>query len=135
MATTEPLEPLPLPDEPPDEVPVEREVPLTDVFALDETLLPVLVLDNTVLLAPAVEVGDSAEPELTLDTPGAALVFAALSAEVEDVPEESAPLDEGVSSALPGEAEAPAPAPEDEPAVFPAAELVLEEELLKADWM
>jgi hypothetical protein len=142
VATTALLPPLPPPPPPPEEpdVPVEREVPLKEVFALDEILLLVLALDSTVELALAVDDGDSAEFELTLVTPSV-LELAEASADVEDVaedaPEEIAFV-EGVSSALPGEGDAPAPAPDEEPAVFPPPfEFEVEEELLldKADWM
>ncbi len=46
------------------------------------------------------------------------LVLAEASAEVDDAADETPHVKDGVNSALPGEADAPAPAPEDEPAVF-----------------
>jgi hypothetical protein len=134
VETAAPLLPLPPPPPPPDEpaedVPVERDVPLTEVFALDEMLLPVLVLDSTVELALAVEEGDSAEFELLFDIPSAVPVLAEASADVEAADEIALPED-GVNNALPGEADAPAPAPDDDPAVFDTA--VEEELLFKAD--
>lgn len=130
------LLPLPPPEEPEADVPDERVVPLVDVFALDEMLVFVLLLDSTVVLALAVEEDESAELELTLDMPGAALRLEEASADVDDTGAETALVEDGVSSALPGDADAPEPAPEDEPAVLPEVELdVVEEELLNADWM
>ena len=72
METAAPVVVLPLPlppllpaapEEPDAEVPVERVVPLVEVFALDEMPVFVLVLDSTVVLAPAVDAGESAELE------------------------------------------------------------------------
>jgi hypothetical protein len=76
------LLPPPLPPEPLLDV-VVRVVPLVEVFALEEMMPVVLVRDSTVALALAVDVGDSAEVKLALDTLGVVLVFAFDSAEVE----------------------------------------------------
>lgn len=115
-----------LPPPPPEEAaPVDREVPLTEVLALDEMLL-VLVLDSTFDLALAVEEGDSAENEFTLDRGDELPTLAAASAEVEDAEDAVLLEDEGVNSEFPVEADPPAPAAEDEPAVFDVA---TEEEL------
>ena len=120
----------PLPDEAP---PVEREVPLREVFALDEMLLLVLLLDSTVELAPAVEEGDSAEEELTLDRGDKVLMLAVASAEVDDAGDEMLLAEEGVNSEFPEEADAPAPAADDEPPLFDVA---VEAELpVNEDWM
>ena len=81
-------------------------VPLVEVLALDEMLPVVLVLESTVALALAVEAGESAEPELTLDSADGVLVFAEDSAEVEDAGDARPPEVEGVSSALLEEADA-----------------------------
>ena len=121
-----------LPLLPVEAVPVEREVPLTEVFALDEMLLLVLMLDSTEELAPAVEVGDSAE-ELTLDRGDKIFVLAAASAEVDDAEDEMLPAEEGVNSEFPEEADAPAPAADDEPALFDVATEV--ELPVNEDWM
>src|SRR5208337_1396376 len=130
-AAPEPLL-LPLPLEPCDDVPAERDVPLSDVFAFDEMLPVVLALDNTVVLAPAVEERDSAELEFTLEA-DVVLLLAAASAEVDDAAEEARPAEDGVNSALPGDTVAPAPAPEDDPAVLDVA--VVEELPFSEDWM
>jgi len=84
-------------------------------------LLPVLVFDSTFDLALAVEEGDSAENESTLDRGDVLLVLAAASAEVDDAEDAMLLEDEGVSSEFPAEADPPAPAAEDEPAVFDVA--------------
>jgi hypothetical protein len=140
VATTALLPLLPLPPPPPlppdAELPVERVVPPNDVFALEETLLLLLVLVSTVELALAVEVCDNADPELTPDIPNAEPALAGASAEVDDVAkfaDEEIAFVEGVSSALPGEGELPEPAPDDEPAVLLAPPEDPADEELKAD--
>ena len=93
-----------------------RVVPFSEVFALAAMLPVVLVLVNT-LLADAVEEADvSAELEVT----GASVVVVlGVSAETADVAGSDALApDAGVSSALLEVDADPAPAPEDEPAVF-----------------
>jgi hypothetical protein len=105
----------------------EREVPLTEVVALEEMLLVVLVFESTVALVLALEDGDSAEVEATLEAADVVLTFAEANAEVDDAGDETPAVEDGVSSALPGDGVAPAPAPDDEPAVFDA---IAEEELL-----
>ena len=103
------------------------------MFELDEMLLAVLALNSTVVLAPAVEEGDNAEFELTLDTADAVPALAEASAEFDDATDVRAPAEDGVSSALPEDADEPAPAPEDEPAVF---DVGVEVELpAGTDWM
>jgi len=110
-----------------------RDVPPKDVVALEETLLAVLALDRTVAVDAAVEEGDSGEVELTLEVAGVVLVLVAVNADVEEASDETPVVEEGVRSALPGVAVTPAPAPEEEPAVFDA---VAEDEALVAeDWM
>ncbi len=121
---------LPCPPDPDDPA---REVPLVETVALDEMLLFVLVFESTVALDPAVEAEASADSELTLD---AALVFevaAVVSADVEDVFEETPALEEGDNSEVAADADADAPAPDDDPAVLdiPAGEPLLVAE----DWM
>lgn len=95
-----------------------REVPLTDVVALEETPVLVLVLDNTVALELDVEEGESADVELTLDAFDAVLALPEASADVDDA--DGMAVEDAVSSAFPELEDAPAPAPEDEPAVFDA---------------
>jgi hypothetical protein len=112
---------------PEDAAVVEREVPFKEVFALDETFEDVLVLVSTLLEELAVEAVDSAELELT--DVRAVVVLLLLEASVETADVELVGSDEfappvGVSSALPDEVVAPAPAPEDEPAVFDATAVV-----------
>jgi hypothetical protein len=116
------LEPPPEPPPEPDEaLTAGRVVPLREVFALEEMPVEVLVLDKTVLLELVVEAGDSAELDLTVDAFNAVLCFAEASAEVEDAGDDETPVTEvGDSSAVPDDAEPPAPAPEDDPAVFEA---------------
>jgi hypothetical protein len=105
----------------------ERVVPLAEVFALEEMLLEELVFVSTVEFARAVEAGESAEVELTLDRADVVLVLAGASGEVEYAEGETPVLNDGVNSALPGEAAAPEPAPDEEPAVFDVG--VVEDEL------
>jgi hypothetical protein len=116
LAVELPELPLP-PDELPDEVP--RDVPLSDVVALDEVPVPVLVLESTVELVPDVDDVESAEVEFTLDAPDVIAVLPADNADVEADTEET-PLfsDDDSNDAV--EAVVAAPAPDDEPAVFDA---------------
>ena len=122
-----------MPVDPPVAVPdvVEREVPLRDVFALEEMLLEVLVLVNTLVLVVAVDDDDSAEVEATFAAD--VLVLPEASAEVDAADEETPAVEEAVKSALPGDAVTPAPAPEDEPAVFDA--VAVDELLVEEAWM
>lgn len=123
----------PEPDDPCAEVlaDAERVVPLEEVFALEEMLLEVLVLVSTVEFALAVEEGDSAEPEFTLDSADVVLLLAVASGEVDDALDETPATNDGVNSALPGEGVEPEPAPDEEPAVFDVG--VVEEEPLPDD--
>ena len=124
VETMVPLELLLPPPPPPDELALDgRVVPVVEVLALDEMLLEVLVLESTLAFEP--EEGDSAEPELTLDSADDVPRFAADSAEVEDAGDERPPEVEGVNSVLLAGADEAAPAPEDDPAVLDAATEVL----------
>jgi hypothetical protein len=125
----------PVPVDPPAVLDVaEREVPLADVFALEEMLLEVLVLVNTLVLVVEVDDDDSADVEFAFEADDVVVpVVPAASAEVEEAGEERPAVAEAVNSALPGDAVTPAPAPEDEPAVFDVA--VEDELLLEEDWM
>ena len=100
----------------------ERDVPLSDVVALDDVPVLVLVFESTVELVPDVEEVESAELAFTLDVAGAELVLPDDNAEVEGVVEETPLVADAVSSDLLEPAEL-CPAPEEEPAVFdpPAA--------------
>ena len=70
---------------------------------------------------------------MTFDTANALLVLAGANADLKDTADEIPPEEDGFNSALPEEADAPAPAPDDDPAVFDVA---LEEELpAREDWM
>jgi hypothetical protein len=95
-------------------------VPPRDVVALEEMLVVVLVLDSTVALELAVDDGESAEVGLNIDA--VVLWFREASAEVaaagDDTADDAA---DAVSSAFPPLADPPAPAPDDDPAVFDAA--------------
>jgi hypothetical protein len=112
----EPLLPLP-PDELLDEVP--RDVPLSDVVALEEVPVLVLVLESSVELVPEVEDEESAELEFTLEAADVIVVLPADKADVEAVVEET-PLFSEADSKDVVEAVVAAPAPDDEPAVFDA---------------
>lgn len=111
------LDPLPLEELP--LVELERVVPLADVFALADVPAFELALDNTVVLVPDVEVEDSAEVEFTLVAAAMEPVLPEDSAEVEDDAEETPLACDVVSSDVVAALE-PAPAPEDDPAVFDA---------------
>jgi hypothetical protein len=92
-----------------------RVVPLTDVVAFDDVPVEVLAFDNTFELA--LDEDDSAEDVFTLPV----FTFDGVTADVEDPGEDAALLVEvGVSFAFPGDAAAPEPAPDDDPAVFDA---------------
>jgi hypothetical protein len=109
---------LELPDPPPpplDEL--EREVPLSDVVALDEVPVLVLMLESTV--EPAAEDDESAELELALEIEGVELILPGDSADVEAVADETPFVVDGVSRELLEPFE-PDPAPDDEPAVLDA---------------
>ena len=96
-------------------------VPFKDVLALEE-MAPVGDASGLVVAA-ALEDGDSAE---LADAEVRAVVVLLLgeasvdNADVEVVGSDGFAPEAGVNSALPDEALAPAPAPEDEPAVFDA---------------
>lgn len=97
-----------------------RDVPFNEVVALDDVPVLVLVLPRTVELELAVADGERAdvwllfrEVELTLKLPAA-------RGEVEDAGIALAEVVAAVSSAFPEFAVAPAPAPDDDPAVFDA---------------
>jgi hypothetical protein len=111
-----------LPDPPPlDELPVEvdRDVPLSDVVALDEVPVLVLVPESSVVLVPDVDDEESAELEFTLDAADVIVVLPADRADVDAVVDET-PLVSDVDSSDDVAAPVLAPAPEDDPAVFDA---------------
>jgi hypothetical protein len=115
-----PPPPVPLLLEPVLEDPVvlERVVPLCDVFALDDVLVVVLVLVSTEDCA--VELVDcSAEVDETLDVSDVELEVLEDSADVEAAADETPLVALAVNSPLLA-AVLPAPAPEDDPAVFEA---------------
>lgn len=97
-----------------------RDVPFTDVVALDETPVLVLVLDSTVAFDAEVDVDERAELGLTLTVDDVVFALAEDNADVEDAGVERLELVDTVSKAFPDEAPAPDPAPDDEPAVFDA---------------
>ena len=80
-----------------------------------------------------VEVVESGDVELTLEAAVVVLTLADESADVDAAEEETPAVEDGVRSALPGDAVVPAPAPEDEPAVFDAT--AADELLVEEDWM
>jgi hypothetical protein len=96
---------------------VSRDVPLSDVVALDEVPVLVLALESSVELVPAVEDDESAELEFTLDAAEVVVVLPADKADV-DADADETPLFSDVVSSEPADVLEPAPAPEDEPAVF-----------------
>ncbi len=124
-----------LPPPPAVEVPVLaetlREVPARDVVALEEMLLVALVVDNVVALLLAVAEGESADVALALAAPNVVLLLTGVSADVKEADDETPAVVDAVSKAFPGEAVAPAPAPDDEPAVLDVA--VADELLVKED--
>lgn len=95
-----------------------RVVPLTEVFALDPVVPPLLAALRVVGVALAFEDVESAEVELTAEAPFVVLTLLLARADVAEAGEETPAVAEAVSSAFPGDAEAPAPAPEEEPPVF-----------------
>ena len=107
-----------------------REVPLSDVFALEEVAVDVLALVSTVGVVAAVEALDSADVDVTAEAPDVTLVLADTRAEVDDAGDDTPAVDDAVSSALPVVGAAPDPAPEDDPAVF---DVTPDEELPVAD--
>ena len=114
----------------------DRVVPFKDVFALDDTLEDVAVLVSTFVAEPAIDDEESAELDCTGVKAVVALLLVEASVETAEVDvagsDEFAPP-EGVSNALPVAGVVPAPAPEDDPAVFdPPPD---EDEAPKADWM
>jgi hypothetical protein len=111
----------PPPPPPLDELPVEvgRDVPLTDVVALDDVAVLVLVVESTDEVVPVVDAEDNAELEFTGDAADADVVLPDDNADVVDDAEET-PLEEvGVKSEVLAAPE-PAPAPDDDPAEFDA---------------
>ena len=112
-------------------------LPFSDVFALAETLDDAAVFVSTLAAELAVEDDDSAERAEAGVNAVVALLLAEASVDTAEVEvlgsDEFAPV-AGVSSALPGDGAAPAPAPDDDPAVFaPPADG--EEPPFKADWI
>jgi hypothetical protein len=123
---------LVLPEDPPPPLldDVGREVPLKEVFALDEMAPLVLAFDSTVEVEFAVEDGESAELELTLFVLG----VVTLNADVEAAGCDAAlVMEDGVSCAFPADAPPPAPAPDDEPAELEA--MAAAGELIDVAWM
>jgi hypothetical protein len=115
-----------LPDEPPPDAPLfvllpvadEREVPASDVVALEEMLLDVLALDRTVELLEAADDGESADVVLTLEVADVVGTLLEARADVEAAEVETPTVEDAAKSALPGDAVTPDPAPDEEPAVF-----------------
>ena len=93
----------------------ERDVPLTAVFALEEVLVDVPVLESTVEFA--VDVVDKAEVEFTLEAPVVVVAALEVNAEVPDADAEMPDVAEAVNIEEAEGAPALAPAPLDEPAV------------------
>jgi hypothetical protein len=111
----------------------EREVPASDVFALEDTLLEVAAGVNTVEVEAAVDAGDRAEVGLTGVVADVVAVTLELSGDVEETGAETPAVEDGLNNALPEDGVTPDPAPDDEPAVLAVvSEAVL---LVKDDWM
>lgn len=96
-------------------------VPLKEVLVLEEIVLDVLVVDKTFALVVEVDAGASADVELMLDWPDTVLRLDETSGDVVEAAVETPTVEDGVSSALPGDGAFPEPAPEDDPAVFDVA--------------
>ena len=94
-------------------------VPANDVFALDDMLLEVLALDKTVAVVVAVEDGDSADVDATLDAAVVVLTLPETKADVVEAGAETPAVEEGLKQRVTRRsATTPEPAPDDEPAVF-----------------
>jgi hypothetical protein len=114
------LEPPP-PPPPPDVLPVvvDRDVPPTEVVALDEVAVLVLVAARTDDVVPVVDAFDSAALGLTVDAAEVVVVFPEASAEVAADADETPFGAELVSSEVLAPPP-PDPAPADDPCVFDA---------------
>lgn len=123
-------DPPALEDPPPPAVESDREVPASDVLALEEMLPDALLLDNT--LPPALAVKDDASAEVEFTLLSAEVVLLDDRADVAEEGVERPAVEEGVNSVF-ALAAVPAPAPEDEPAVCDTA--VEEVALVAEDWM
>jgi hypothetical protein len=110
-----------------------RVVPAKDVVALEEMLLDVLAFDKTVEFAVAVEVGDNADVEATLDAAVVVLTFPETSADVVEAGAETPAVEEAINRALPDDAATPDPAPDEEPAVFDTG--ADDTPLVREDWI
>ncbi len=117
LALLDPPPPPPPPDDDEDEVDA-REVPLSEVVALDEVVPLVLALLSTVEVEFAVDEEDNADVESTLAVAGFELVVLFVTAVVPAPAVETPEVAVGVSSEFPGDGALPDPAPEDDPAVF-----------------
>jgi len=112
-----------------------RVAPFNDVFALEDTPPVAPALARTFVVEAAVD-GDSADVEAAGVRAEAVWLppdGSADKADAEAGGRDALGPEDGVSSALPGDGAAPAPAPEDEPAVFGAAEA--EDAPAREDWM
>ena len=82
--------------------------------------MALLALDRTVELEPVTEDGESADVGFTFNADVVVLTPAEDTADVDAAGVEREAPEAAVSSAFPGLAAAPDPAPDDEPAVFDA---------------
>jgi hypothetical protein len=98
-------------------------------LALGEKLLELLAEDDTLRLDAA----ESAEVEFTVEEARAVPILPAARVVLELEGAATLLVDDGVNSALPAEAVAPDPAPEDDPAVFDPPEVRAVG--LDEDWM
>src|ERR1700690_1776338 len=96
----------------------EREVPASEVFALEDTLLEVAAGVKTVELDAAVDAGDSAEVAVTGVIADVVAVALEVSGDVKETGAETPVVEDGLNNALPGDGVTPDPAPDDEPAVL-----------------
>jgi hypothetical protein len=114
---------LPLPPPPPEPLPLvelARVVPLVDVVWPEDVPVLELVFVNTVELDPVVDALESAELGLTLVVVATPLLALAVdSAEVEALADETPFVDDAVNNELVAPPP-PAPAPDEDPAVFDA---------------
>jgi hypothetical protein len=104
-----------------------------EALALSEAAEPPVDPDSTLVPAVLVEADERAEVELVPAKEEVVLVLPArFSTEGVAFRDEPLPLELGVSNELPEEAVVPAPAPEEEPAVFEATAVT---EPVCEDWM
>ena len=113
-----------------------RVVPVREVLALEEMPVDVDVLVKTLVVEVEVEDAESADVEVTGEIADVALlVFPLARGDIAEVGSETVAEADGVSRAFPVEVLAPAPAPDEDPAVFDPPPDDDDDPLVNADWM